>query len=145
MPVATWPRCADRSHRRPKSSGRFADYRAKRLGSTDGSGGITVTDHGITPINARVASIRSANRPDTYGQPLPAEPPAALHEEYTAAAKVIEDLASQQINLHFEIDESTNRVHVQMLNQDGHVIREIPARSLLDSLSGGGLLIDERG
>jgi uncharacterized FlaG/YvyC family protein len=104
-----------------------------------------VTDHGITPINARVASIRSTYKPDQAGQPLPAEPPAALHEEYSAAAKVIEDLAAQQVNLHFEIDEDTNRVHVQMLDRNGHVIREIPARSLLDSLSGGGLLIDERG
>jgi uncharacterized FlaG/YvyC family protein len=104
-----------------------------------------VTDHGITPINARVASIRSTRKPDQAGQPLPAEPPAALHEEYSAAAKVIEDLAAKQVNLHFEIDEDTNRVHVQMLDQNGRVIREIPARSLLDSLSGGGLLIDERG
>ena len=31
------------------------------------------------------------------------------------------------------------------LNGDGAVVREIPARSLLDTLSGGGLIVDQLG
>jgi uncharacterized FlaG/YvyC family protein len=73
------------------------------------------------------------------------EPPAALEAEYRAAARVIEDLAAQQVNLHFEVDERSNRVRVQVLDGSGAVIREIPARSLLDMLSGGGLMIDTHG
>jgi uncharacterized FlaG/YvyC family protein len=61
------------------------------------------------------------------------------------AAQAIETLASQQINLHFEVDEHNNTVHVQVLDSDGQVLKEIPAGSLFDTLSGGGLLIDQRG
>jgi hypothetical protein len=32
-----------------------------------------------------------------------------------------------------------------VLNGDGAVVREIPARSLLDTLSGGGLIVDQLG
>jgi len=105
-----------------------------------------VTDHGITPISAVDGiALGRTSRPAPALQLVPSEPPAALAEEYHAAARVIEELAAKQINLHFEVDESTNRVRVQMLDQHGDVIREIPARSLLDSLSGGGLIADYRG
>lgn len=103
-------------------------------------------DHGLTPITRIDSATRSQPaRRQIVSQGLPSEPPAALQAEYSAAARVIEDLAARQVNLHFEIDESTNRVHVQMLDSNGQVIREIPAKSLLDSLSGGGLLIDRKG
>jgi uncharacterized FlaG/YvyC family protein len=104
-------------------------------------------EHGLTPITRIDSAARSQaqRRQQRPSEPLPSEPPAALQAEYSAAARVIEDLASRQVNLHFEIDQQTNRVHVQMLNSDGDVIREIPAKSLLESLSGGGLLIDQRG
>ena len=104
-----------------------------------------MTDHGITPISGidGVARTVPAPRQARALQAVPSEPPPALAQEYQAAARVIEELAASQVNLHFEIDEG-NRVHVQMLDKDGKLIREIPARSLLDSLSGGGLLIDQR-
>ena len=104
-----------------------------------------MTDHGITPISGvdGIARGRTGRQAPAL-QLVPSEPPPALSEEYHAAARVIEQLAAQQINLHFEVDEDTNRVRVQMLDQHGDVIREIPARSLLDSLSGGGLIVDHR-
>ena len=103
-------------------------------------------DHGLTPITRIDSASRAQSTRRQNSMPaLPSEPPAALQAEYSAAARVIEDLAARQVNLHFEIDHSTNRVHVQMLNWNGDVIREIPAKSLLDALSGGGLLIDEKG
>ena len=103
-------------------------------------------EHGLTPIGGsaapnRFTPVRRAAPPSSLqGE----QPPAALQAEYQAAAKVIEDLAAQHVNLHFEIDDN-NRVHVQVLDGNGRVIREIPARSLLDMLSGGGLMVDERG
>jgi FlaG protein len=104
-----------------------------------------VTDH-ITPISGvdGIALARTSRQGPAL-QAVPSEPPAALADEYQAAARVIEELAAHQVNLHFEVDETTNRVRVQMLDQHGSVIREIPARSLLDSLSGGGLIIDHKG
>ncbi|HYW28712.1 MAG TPA: flagellar protein FlaG [Gaiellales bacterium] len=104
-----------------------------------------MTDHGITPISGvESIALGRTGRPAPALQLVPSEPPAALADEYHAAARVIEELAARQINLHFEVDEDANRVRVQVLDQHGDVIREIPARSLLDSLSGGGLIIDHR-
>ena len=72
-------------------------------------------------------------------------PPAAVQQEFDVAARVIEELSSRQVNLHFEVDHDAGSVRVQVLNGDGSVVKEIPARSLFDTLSGGGLLVDELG
>ncbi len=72
-------------------------------------------------------------------------PPAAVQQEFDVAARVIEELSSRQVNLHFEVDHDAGKVRVQVLNGDGAVVREIPARSLLDTLSGGGLIVDQLG
>ena len=72
-------------------------------------------------------------------------PPAAVQQQFDVAARVIEELSSRQVNLHFEVDHEAGRVRVQVLNGDGAVMREIPARSLLDVLSGGGLMVDQLG
>jgi hypothetical protein len=99
---------------------------------------------------ARIAGVSQPAPPPTpprreqlcvvYGTP----PPAA-REEFGVAAQVINDLASRQISLHLEVDHDAGKVRVEVLNGDGAVVREISARSLLDTLSGGGLLIDVRG
>jgi hypothetical protein len=105
-----------------------------------------VTEHGRTPIGGSNEPVRP--QPGRRLAPAPSpisQPPESLQADYRAAARVIEDLAAQHVNLHFEIDESSNRVHVQVLDSNGEIIREIPARRLLDMLSGGGLMIDTHG
>jgi hypothetical protein len=72
-------------------------------------------------------------------------PPPAVQQEFDVAARVIEELSSRQVNLHFEVDHQAGKVRVQVLSGDGSVVREIPARSLLDTLSGGGLIVDQLG
>ena len=67
-------------------------------------------------------------------------PPAAVRQEFDVAARVLEELSSQRVSLHFEVDHNAGKVRVQVLNGDGAVIREIPASSLFDTLSGGGLI-----
>jgi hypothetical protein len=106
-----------------------------------------VTEHGPRPIAGSIGPIRPqpGRRLAAVPSPPAGEPPAALEAEYRAAARAIEDLAAQQVNLHFEVDDHSNRVRVQVLDSNGEVIREIPARSLLDMLSGGGLMIDTHG
>lgn len=72
-------------------------------------------------------------------------PPPAVQQEFDVAARVIEELSSRQVNLHFEVDHEAGKVRVQVLSGDGSVVREIPTRSLLDTLSGGGLIVDQLG
>jgi FlaG protein len=72
-------------------------------------------------------------------------PPEAVKQEFDVAARVLQELSSRQVNLRFEVDYRVGRVRVQVLNGDGAVVREIPHRSLLDTLSGGGLLVDQHG
>lgn len=103
-------------------------------------------DHGLTPVGGvqSTAGFSRGSRVQPRLTAADSSPPQALQAEYTVAAQAIETLASQQINLHFEVDDS-NFVHVQVLDHEGQVLREIPASSLFDTLSGGGLLIDQRG
>jgi uncharacterized FlaG/YvyC family protein len=71
-------------------------------------------------------------------------PPPEVRQDLATAQQVIADLAARQVNLHFDVDHTTGKVRVEMVDGSGKLIKEIPARSLLDTLSGGGLLIDEQ-
>jgi uncharacterized FlaG/YvyC family protein len=67
-----------------------------------------------------------------------------VQADLATAQQVIAELRARQVNLHFDVDHDTGQVRVEMLNGDGEVIKEIPARRVLDTLSGGGLLFDEQ-
>jgi FlaG protein len=105
-----------------------------------------VTEHGPDPIGRLIPLRPSARAGSTAarggGSTASASPPAELQQELATAQQVIADLTSRQVNLHFEVDRDTGKVRVEMIDGEGKVIREIPARRLLDTLSGGGLLID---
>ena len=105
-----------------------------------------MTDYGPAPI-AGVTQPGASPAPTRRQPPrvVYETPPAAVHADLDVAAQVIEELASRQVSLHFEVDHQAGRVRVQVLDGEGSVMREIPARSLLDTLSGGGLLIDQHG
>lgn len=68
---------------------------------------------------------------------IPASPPADLLHELDRAASVIDDLAARQVNVHFAIDDKTGKVHVQVVDGQGQLIREIPTPRLFDVLSSG--------
>ena len=104
-----------------------------------------MTDYGPAPI-AGVTQPGASSAP-TRRQPrvVYETPPPAVQADLDVAAQVIEELASRQVSLHFEVDHEAGTVRVQVLDGDGSVMREIPARSLLHTLSGGGLLIDQHG
>ena len=104
-------------------------------------------EHRREPI---LGIAKSAPRPAPALRPVraavePETPPADVRREFDLAARVIEELSQRQVNLHFEVDHDAGRVRVQVLDGDGAVVREIPPRCLLDTLSGGGLLVDQRG
>ncbi len=67
-----------------------------------------------------------------------------MQADLATAQQVIADLAARQVNLHFDVDHETGKVRVEMVDGNGQVIKEIPARRVLDTLSGGGLLVDEQ-
>lgn len=71
-------------------------------------------------------------------------PPPEVQQDLATAQQVIADLVARQVNLHFDVDRETGKVRVEMIDGNGKVIKEIPARRVLDTLSGGGLLIDEQ-
>jgi flagellar protein FlaG len=69
---------------------------------------------------------------------LPASPPPAVLEDVHAAARVYQELRSQQRELHFEVNPGGG-VAVQVRDLDGNVIRTIPARQALEVASGAPL------
>ncbi len=87
-------------------------------------------------LGARSSTLRSP-----YAQ---SSPPPEVQQDLATAQQVIADLAARQVNLHFDVDHTTGKVRVEVIDGEGKVIKEIPTRRLLDTLSGGGLLIDEQ-
>jgi flagellar protein FlaG len=87
--------------------------------------------------------------PAGSGEPFPASPPPEVLDSLDTAGRVLQELEAARIDLHFEIDGSgaSKRVHVQVRDADGRVVREIPAGHALDVMSGDrlpGLVFDER-
>jgi hypothetical protein len=67
---------------------------------------------------------------------IPATPPPEVLDALDNAARVLEELASRRLSLHFEYDDTINQVRVQVTNEDGKVVREIPPSTLLDIAAG---------
>jgi uncharacterized FlaG/YvyC family protein len=67
---------------------------------------------------------------------IPSSPPAEVLEALDTAARVLEELASRRLSLRFEYDDSRNQVHVQVMSEDGKVVREIPPSALADIAAG---------
>jgi hypothetical protein len=67
-----------------------------------------------------------------------APPPDALREVDRAAARA-EELWRDERELHFEMDEKSRRVIVQVRDLDGQAIRTIPPSEALDVMSGKAL------
>jgi len=66
----------------------------------------------------------------------PDAPPAEVLHALDAAQRVLADLQARQIDLRYEVDPQTKKVHAQLVGPDGSIIREIPARHALDLLAG---------
>ena len=67
---------------------------------------------------------------------IPAAPPVDALREVDRAAARAEELWNEQRELHFEMDEDSGRVVVQVRDLEGRVIRTIPPSEALDVLSG---------
>ena len=104
-------------------------------------------EHGPNSIGGRVIPLRPSTGASSRffrSGPAPGSPPPEVQAELATAQQVIAELTARQVNLHFDVDHDTGQVRVEVLNGDGEVIKEIPARPVLDTLAGGGLLVDEQ-
>ena len=83
-------------------------------------------------------------------EPIPASPPAEVLNALDLAQRVIEEITRSGTSLHFEVENTTvgMRVHVQVRDSSGELIREIPPSRLASVLGGGGtagLVVDATG
>ena len=80
--------------------------------------------------------------------PFPDTPPAEVLESLDNAQRVLSDLDTRQVSLRFSVDPESSRIHVKVMDNDGNLIREVPATQALDVLSGErphGIGVDTRG
>jgi FlaG protein len=103
---------------------------------------------GLPPVQPPAATRRPAEstgsaftltRVDTAELSFPAYPPAEVLDEIGAAADRADALAAANRELHFRMDEETNRVVVEVRDLDGNVIRTIPPSEALDVMAGAGV------
>jgi hypothetical protein len=84
------------------------------------------------PTSRSSAAVAPAETPaDTS---IPDTPPAEVLHALDQAQQVMADLKSRQLALRFDV--SDGHVRAQMVDSDGNVVREIPARHGLDMLAG---------
>ena len=76
---------------------------------------------------------------DTTALAIPASPPAEVLDAVGAAAARAAELRSQNRELHFEKDEHSGRVIIQVRDLAGNVIRTIPPSSALEIMSGAAI------
>jgi uncharacterized FlaG/YvyC family protein len=109
--------------------------------------GGTPTTNGVREVKrAHAVEAATAVKPETTA--IPASPPAEVLQAMDQAAQTLAELRAQQINLKFEVDDSTRRVKVTVSDGEGRVLRQVPANDLGAFLAGGGrsgLVVDARG
>jgi hypothetical protein len=70
---------------------------------------------------------------------VPASPPPEVLDEVARAADRAAELARENRELHFSVDEETGLVVIQVRDLEGNVIRTIPGSEALDVMSGAAL------
>jgi hypothetical protein len=92
-----------------------------------------------------VGSTRRASAPfslppiaarDTAPQPLPSIPPPEVLDAMADAATAHERLRAQGRELHFEHDGRSGRLHIEVRDGDGRVLRTISPAEALDVAAG---------
>jgi hypothetical protein len=73
---------------------------------------------------------------DSVDVTVPATPPREVLDEVDKASEIAHKLAADNRELHFEMDEKSKRVIIQVKDLDGKVIRTIPPSEALSVMSG---------
>jgi hypothetical protein len=86
---------------------------------------------------------------DAPHSPIPASPPDEVLELLDTAATVLQELAASQVRMHIDVVDggAGKRIHIQVVDADGTLLREIPPHQMFDVLAGTsrGLAFDEQG
>jgi hypothetical protein len=95
------------------------------------------------PVKAEFKVPQAPNAAESF----PATPPPEVLASLDKAARVLEELTARQVNLHFAVDEKTQRVEVEVRDGNGKLVRMIPQTKALDVLGGDltALSVDARG
>ena len=99
--------------------------------ATAGSGSVYPT----RPANRTSAVTPAATPADTS---IPDKPPAEVLHALDTAQQVISDLASRNVEIRFAVEDG--HVRTQLVDNNGEIIQEIPARHGLDILAGQHLV-----
>jgi hypothetical protein len=67
---------------------------------------------------------------------VPASPPTEVLYALDRAQSVLAELASRQVSMHVSVDEETSKIHVELRDGEGRLIREVPAAHATAMLSG---------
>jgi hypothetical protein len=99
-------------------------------------GAIRPEPHGAAraPGDAFADTLRAAQA-DVQVDAIPASPPAEVRQSVLAAQKAYRDMYARGRHLHFEMQDG--KLHIQLQDLDGRVLREIPASKALE-IAGGG-------
>ena len=92
------------------------------------------TSPGRSPVTAAAFGLPEA--PDTS---IPDAPPPDVLREVQEAGRRAEDLWNAGRELHFQVDDDTGRVLVQVRELDGHLTRTVAPSEALDIVSGQGI------
>jgi FlaG protein len=88
-------------------------------------------------FGAVLAGVSAKGDVATVG--VPATPPPDVLREVEAAGRRAAELAAQHRELHFEKDQNSGRIVVQVRDLDGNVLRTIPPSRALAVMSGADL------
>ena len=98
----------------------------------------------VAPVGASSAA-RAATPPAATGTAIPPFPPPQVLADVQRAASALTDMAAKQIELTFTVD-GLNRLQVQVRDNTGRLVREIPASRAIDLLTGAdGAVVDNYG
>jgi len=89
----------------------------------------------VAPAHPARAALEAGFEVD-LAEVVPAAPPAAVSAEVRFAAQRAAQLAADDRELHFTLDEETGRVIVQVRDLAGTVLRTIPSGHALDVITG---------
>jgi hypothetical protein len=70
---------------------------------------------------------------------IPSSPPPEVLHEMSTAAGAYDRLAAAGQALHFKVDGTTGKLHVEVHDVHGNLLFSVPASKALDVAAGGGL------
>jgi uncharacterized FlaG/YvyC family protein len=93
----------------------------------------------VQPLNAAQRPVDRSQEEGTIVGEVPPAPTPEAREMVDKAAERVQELATQNRELHFSRDEASNRVVIEVRDLEGNVLKTIPPAKALDIMSGAEL------